>query len=279
MTNSIDRTPMPWGAVFKGLAASTTYYLKLTCIAPSAFSASGRVVDPATIIAAAENDGPSSPVALTLGSAFSGKVGSHSYSYASRYSFATSAAGDYKVLVSAPTPTETSMMNIDVYSDSSYSTSLSAGNAVFSTTGGTAILAGLGASTTYYVVVRNCSPNGNEAYAITASSNAPIALPVANSWTSGTIDSTGPIWYVATVTATQTYTLNLDTSFNGSGTKTCDAKVSAYQSDKSTSYFTGLYNIYSTGRSITIAAGETQVYFKVEPFMSGGTGTFAIKLQ
>jgi uncharacterized protein YdbL (DUF1318 family) len=279
MTNSIDRTPMPWGAVFRGLAASTSYYLKLTCIAPSAFSATGRLVDPATISAAAENDGLSGPVALTLGSPFSGKVGSHSYSYASRYSFTTAAAGDYKVFVSAPTPTATSMMNIDVYSDSSYSTIVSAGNAVSSASGGTATLAGLAASTTYYVSLRNCSPNGNEAYTITASSAAPTPLPIANSWTSGTMDSSGAVWYVATVTPSQTYTLNLDTSFNGSGTKTCDAKVSAFQSDKSTSYFNGIYNIYSSGRSLTIAAGQTQVYIKVEPFSYGGTGTFALKLQ
>jgi hypothetical protein len=279
-TVDIDRSPAAWGAIFEGLSASTTYYLKIQNMGGAALSATGRVVDPAAIAAAAEADGFSSPVALSLGSAFSGKVGNHSYSSASDYSFTTAAAGDYKVCFSAPSPDPTNSLTFAVYSDSIFH-SLIADGWVYATAGGSANLSGLSAGATYYVRLRNNTSNTALAYNVMAASQAPLPLSVGDSWTAGTMDASGTVWYESTVSAGQAYTLYLDTSFNGSGTMTCDAKVSAYQADKTTAYFTNASVIYTTGRALTVADGQTRIYFLVQPFYPfspSSTGSFAIRL-
>jgi hypothetical protein len=279
-TVDIDRTPAAWGAIFEGLAASTTYYLKIENTGSSAISAAGRVVDSATIAAAAESDGFPSPVALSLGSAYSGKLGNRSYSSLSDYSFTTTAAGDYKVVFSAPSPEPIGSPSFAVYSDSIFHT-LIASNWLFTNAGTAMSLSDLSAGTTYYLRVRNSTSNGALAYSVTAASDAALPLGVGSSWTAGTMDASGTVWYESTVTAGQAYTLYLDTWFNGSGTMSCDAKVSAYQADKTTAYFTNASSLYNTGRAITVADGQTRIFFKVQPFMSAGaqsTGSFAIRL-
>ncbi|GHT95244.1 hypothetical protein FACS1894141_3500 [Spirochaetia bacterium] len=109
---------------------------------------------------------------------------------------------------------------------------------------------------------------------------------VDGAWTSGTkIDPKDDVdWYKFEATGGKTYNLTWDDKGQGSGNYTCDIKVSAYQSDGSTT-LNGILNTDSGYSTPKIISGYTgTVYIKVEAiskYSTGNTttGTYAIKYE
>ncbi|MCK9169077.1 MAG: fibronectin type III domain-containing protein [Treponema sp.] len=94
-------------------------------------------------------------------------------------------------------------------------------------------------------------------------------------WMSGTVSASGSRSFIFSAVSGNTYTVYWDDLYNGSGSYTCDVKVSAYMG--STNYFTDVDSGYITGRSFTPSCDGT-VYIKVQPW-SSGSGTFAVAVM
>jgi alpha-tubulin suppressor-like RCC1 family protein/C1A family cysteine protease len=114
----------------------------------------------------------------------------------------------------------------------------------------------------------------------TTSGNATIQASFAQQLTNGTL-TTGNIvagkskWYVFPVTAGVHYTIStFDGWYNNSGSYTCPVRVSAYQTDLATAYYTNS----SSGTSNTITSQQDYVYIKVQGYYANSTGSFAIKI-
>jgi hypothetical protein len=74
----------------------------------------------------------------------------------------------------------------------------------------------------------------------------------------------------------KTYNIYWDDSYQGSGSYTCDVKVSGYRQNLTTTYFMNIDTGYSTPRTIT--AQEGIVYIKVAGYYSYSAGNFALKI-
>jgi hypothetical protein len=105
------------------------------------------------------------------------------------------------------------------------------------------------------------------------------AVPLAltdNVWSDGTIETGDILWYSFPATAGEPYYVNWNESggtIYGDGTMTGNVNVSAFASDKVTSYFTGEDYAYSTPYEIVPSSSGT-VYLKVTP---SAAGTFGIR--
>lgn len=86
----------------------------------------------------------------------------------------------------------------------------------------------------------------------------------------------GPQWYCFKATVGTEYRIYWD-SYSGSGQYNGSVKVSAFQKDQSTAYFTGMNSGYSNPQTIT--ANDDYVYIKVEGSYSSATGNYAIKVS
>jgi hypothetical protein len=269
------------GSKFTGLLASAPYYLKLTNLSSSSLLlSSGQLVDPATISANTDGEGSStSPVSLTVGTGQSGKVGTHSYNAISYYSFTTGSGSDYRLSLSSVVPSPSSSVSVTLYSNASYTTSV--GSFSFTGSNGSNLDLVLASSTVYYLSVTNNATNGALTYSLQVGNLAPPAsLPTGGVWTSGSINASGAsTWYQATVVGGQTYSLNWDDAYQGSGSYTLDVVVSAYQANRSTAYLTNVDSGYSSASTITVPAGQTTIFIKVSAYNYGYTGTFALKLN
>jgi hypothetical protein len=251
--------------LFSGLTAGTTYYLKLYKYS-SPLITDGQIMDPSAIAAASSNEGSTTPVSLTLGTAHSGQVGYHDYDMRSYYSFTTGSGVDYSLTMSGLSSSvsvtaSSSSQTFDQFSISSSTRSLV-----------------LSPNTTCYVTVFN--GNGSALnYSLTVSAvDAPTftSLTAGGGWASGTLtDTNGASWYMASVSAGGSYTLKWDSATSGSGSYTAYPSVSAYESDRSTSYFKSAYSGgYATGKTITIPSDQTTLYIRVYDT----TGSFALSL-
>lgn len=138
------------------------------------------------------------------------------------------------------------------------------------------------APTTYGVKTATVSiasdDNTNNPYTFTITgTGAPVGIPLTlGIWTSGSLTTAGEVkTYNFVATPGATYTIAWDDSYEGSGTYTCDIKVSAYRQDLITTYFSG----YDSGWAppITITAQDSIVYLKVSGYSSSNTGSFALK--
>jgi hypothetical protein len=260
------------GALFPSLQAGTTYYLTLGYASYTTFI-TGKLVGPTTLAAYTKNNNgsPSSPVALTIGTATTGKAGYHYYDQRSYYSFTTDASNvDYALKLENVTGgvsayvSSTSSTNGQIAYLSSYSSSA------------TSVQMVLKPSTSYYVIVSNNNYSAATTYDLTISTaSAPsfIALPLATK-TEGSL-SGSTVWYKADVTAGNTYQLLWDDRYDSASSYTTYISVSAYQADRVTPYFTSAYSGYTSGKIITIPAGDTALYIGV----SSGYGTYALTLK
>jgi hypothetical protein len=233
-----------------------------------------------TVVNASEGS-VAAPVSLTVDSLWAGKVGVQSTDDHSYYSFRTGSGLDYRLALSSITPSPSAPVMVMLYSIPSFaglirSTSVTTGSsASFDAT--------LVPSTTYYLMVQNSAANGALNFGLKVGSITPGILPADGAWKSGSIDIPGTYaWYSATVVGGQTYALNWDDAYQGSGNYTLDVSVSAYQSDRSTAYFTQQdsgYNQQST-QVIIVPAGQTKLYVKVESYVgTNRSGSFALKLS
>lgn len=116
---------------------------------------------------------------------------------------------------------------------------------------------------------------------VTVTERAPTEYTNFGYYMNGEITAAVPeLWYHATVVPGKKYQINMKdlSDHDTTDTYTLDAKLSAYRADKSTSYFTGFYNAFTTAKTITIVAGETDLYLKVMPYYnySDIIGTFAV---
>ena len=116
--------------------------------------------------------------------------------------------------------------------------------------------------------------------ASSAASSAFSATPltVNAAWTAANMTSgVGEQWFSFEGSAGTSYKIYWDDSYQGSGTKTLDVKVSCYRADRSTGYFTSVDTAYTTPQTVTPSTSET-IYIKVVPYTSGNTGTYAVKV-
>lgn len=98
-----------------------------------------------------------------------------------------------------------------------------------------------------------------------------------DSWMSGNLEAySEEDWFYFDAVAGESYYIWWDDSVNGSGTYTCNVKVSAYCANKTTAYFTNVDSGYTTSQIITASATE-RVYIKVIGYNSTNKGTYAVK--
>ncbi|BDC95525.1 fibronectin type III domain-containing protein [Treponema saccharophilum] len=146
-------------------------------------------------------------------------------------------------------------------------------------------ITGLTAGSTYTFVLRANQTSGSPAISNSvtvtmpsSSSSSYTTLDVNAGWTEGILTSgTQSCIYRFYASAGRTYTVYWADSYQGTGTgnETLDVKVSAYSnlSFVSTMFFD------STGQTIKCGATSGYIYLKVEPYSSGSTGTFKIKVS
>jgi C1A family cysteine protease len=108
-----------------------------------------------------------------------------------------------------------------------------------------------------------------------ATIRANFTMPL-GTWISGSITAGGSQWYCFKATTGTQYSIYWDDSYSGSGTYTCDVKVSAYKKNLTTTYFSGIDSGYYTPKTIT--ALEDYVYIKVQGYFSDESGSFAIRV-
>jgi len=101
-------------------------------------------------------------------------------------------------------------------------------------------------------------------------------LTLSTSWTSGNITLGGSHWYYFKAIPGTQYTIKWDDANWGSGNYPCNVKVSAFQKDLATAYFSGVDSGYNA--PLTITALEEYVYIQVQGYYSTEAGCFAIKV-
>lgn len=150
-------------------------------------------------------------------------------------------------------------------------------------------ITGLTAGSTYTFVLRANSTSGSPAISNSvtvtmpsSSSSSYTTLTVNAGWVTGNITSgTQSLVYRFYASAGTTYTVNWADGYRGTGTgnETLDVKVSAYR-DASLSdvIWSKIDDGYTAGHAITVSSSG-YVYLKVEPYSSGNTGTFKIKVS
>ena len=150
-------------------------------------------------------------------------------------------------------------------------------------------ITGLTAGSTYTFVLRENSTSGSPAISNSvtvtmpsSSSSSYTTLTVNAGWVTGNIPSgTQSLVYRFYASAGTTYTVNWADGYRGTGTgnETLDVKVSAYR-DASLSdvIWSKIDDGYTAGHAITVSSSG-YVYLKVEPYSSGSTGTFKIKVS
>lgn len=150
-------------------------------------------------------------------------------------------------------------------------------------------ITGLTAGSTYTFVLRENSTSGSPAISNSvtvtmpsSSSSSYTTLDVNAGWVTGNIPSgTQSLVYRFYASAGTTYTVNWADGYRGTGTgnETLDVKVSAYR-DASLSdvIWSKIDDGYTAGHAITVSSSD-YVYLKVEPYSSGSTGTFKIKVS
>lgn len=149
---------------------------------------------------------------------------------------------------------------------------------------------GLTAGSTYTFVLRANQTSGSPAISnsvtvtmpSSSSSSLYTTLTVNAGWVTGNIPSgTQSLVYRFYASAGTTYTVNWADGYRGTGTgnETLDVKVSAYR-DASLSdvIWSKIDDGYTAGHAITVSSSG-YVYLKVEPYSSGSTGTFKIKVS
>lgn len=147
-------------------------------------------------------------------------------------------------------------------------------------------ITGLTAGSTYTFVLRANQTSGSTAISNlvtvtmpSSSSSSYTTLTVNASWVTGNITSgTQSLVYRFYASAGTTYTVNWADSYKGTGSETLDVKVSAYSDSSFSSAMFDEDSGYSTGQTISRATSG-YVYLKVEPYTSGNTGTFKIKVS
>ena len=146
-------------------------------------------------------------------------------------------------------------------------------------------VSGLTAGSTYTFVLRANSSSGSPAISNlvtvtmpSSSSSSYPTLSVNADWVTGNIPSgTQSLVYRFYASAGTTYTVYWADSYRGTGSETLDVMVSAY-SDSSFSSAMFVGEDSPTGQTISRATSG-YVYLKVEPYTSGRTGTFKIKVS
>jgi hypothetical protein len=271
-----------FGWTMNGLAAATTYYLKLENPAPDFTSFSGRIMDPSAIAAANDSQGSVAvPQALTLDSAFAARIGGRVYDRTSTYTFTTGPGSDYTISASGISPS--SLLSFDVYTEAA---EYLCSGSVVGASGSMSILP-LSAASTYYLFAYNNNASGGavgfDLEVQTASTPTFTALPADGSWTAGSLPSRGSArWYVATVAENTSYTLRCDSGTDGSGAYTAKATVSAFEADRLTPYFANEELTYTTPQTINVPAGQTSLYVCVSDYDEAvlwSGGSFALRLQ
>ena len=111
-----------------------------------------------------------------------------------------------------------------------------------------------------------------------ATIRANFAMPLSfSTWTTGNISAGSSQWYCFKAIKGAKYIISWDDDFSGSGKYTCwYLKVSAFQKDLSTAYFTEATDGYNSPRLIT--ALDDYVYLQVQGYLSSFTGSFAVKV-
>lgn len=150
-------------------------------------------------------------------------------------------------------------------------------------------VSGLTAGSTYTFVLGANQTSGSPAISNSVTVTMPSSssasyttLDVNASWVTGNIPSgTQSLVYCFYASAGTTYTVNWADGYRGTGTgnETLDVKVSAYR-DASLSdvIWSKIDDGYTAGHAITVSSSG-YVYLKVEPYSSGSTGTFKIKVS
>jgi hypothetical protein len=274
----LARTDRRIGTVASGLAADTTYYLKIRNKASGQMSAAGTIVDPSVIRADSGGEGSlSDPVPLPLGTSRPAAVGGKPYNSASYYRFRTGAGKDYRIILPASGNTLLAM----VYADPSFSGFVDS----LRTTQARALSKEmtLSPSTTYYLEVINEFCDQSMAFQLLVDRVGEPAftpLPSDGAWMACSLDSSGgSAWFEADVVGGRVYTLNWDDAYQGSGLYSLDIRGSVFHGDRQTAYYRNIDSAYNAGITLNVPEGETKLYVQIMDYSYYKTGTFALKLQ
>lgn len=137
--------------------------------------------------------------------------------------------------------------------------------------------ASLGVKTATVTILSNDPDNNAYTFTLTGTGSNNGEELTLGTYLPKTIAAPGAVnTYYFMATPGKNYKIYWDDSYQGSGTYTCDIKVSGYRSNLTTTYFSNIDSGYSTPQTIT--AQENIVYLKVVGYYSSSYGTFALKV-
>lgn len=139
---------------------------------------------------------------------------------------------------------------------------------------------GIGTKTATVTIASNDPDSNPYTFTVTGTGTGPGIGEVLtlNTWTPGNIRTGGEVkTYCFIAIPGKTYDINWDDSYRGTGNYSCDVKVSAFQKNQTTAYFSNMDSAYPTPKVIT--AVDNIVYIKVESYNTNSTGSFALRVQ
>jgi fibronectin type 3 domain-containing protein len=136
------------------------------------------------------------------------------------------------------------------------------------------------AGTRYYYKVSATNAHGEGILSAEVSDTPPAAESVTalthNTWTDGTLAAGDVHWYKFDASAGVSCRIQWDDSYQGSGTYSCDVKVSAYRDSDGTAVFSSADSGYASPRTVSVSASDT-IYVRVEGYGLSNSGTYAVR--
>lgn len=256
------------------LAADTTYYLKLTNGSSAANTLTARVVSPETTSVDSYSEGTvEAPVSVLAGTPKAFTLGSMPWDKTSFYSFTTGNTPTTSFAVSGLS-SGLSGVSIVIYSNSTFGSFVTSQSLSSSSWA-----ASLSPNTTYYFTLSGLTGftgvQGTGSLSIESSDIAFLPLTLDAAYMTHTVSGTpAALWFEVTVPSAGIYRVAWDDSFSGSGTKTQDVRVSAYDESWGV-YFSGIDSGYLSPSSVTVASGQTKIRIKVTAFSAANLSTGA----
>jgi hypothetical protein len=264
------------GCTYAFLVGGLKYYMKIASNLGSASSFIGKLWSPAAIAAyTVESQGSqAAPVALSVGSNRSIRIGSKVLDQVNYYRFTSGTYAAYRLVIGASSLGSNDYAYLSLYTNSAFTTRY--GPSTKLSSDGSYSIA-IAPNTEYYLMLVNDSASA-QSFTLSVEGYAPtyIELPIADSWKGGSLAAGEGAWYKANVTPGGQYAINVDSLYEGSGAYSAYSYFSAYKAACSASYFVGATYGYSASntRIVTVPSDESELYIWVR-----GAGTYAVKLS
>jgi hypothetical protein len=260
------------------LATPGTYYLRLRSDKVSTVVlAYGTICDSGYFSTRLVSTGlATEPVSLTLGTAFSARIGVTSYDSACYFTFDTAdSSDDYLVTVNDLSP----YGRYYLYSDANLSEVVQSG-----VVGGDCSIPFLLArGARYYLKITEDAYVEKPSVFTLLVGPSPVPAIVEllpdGTWKKRQVDSDAvSVWYRVPARSGVGYQVYLDNAHEGSDQMDSSCSISAYRADRLTPYFLNVDKAYSSPKSLVVSPGETEFYLRVLQDEPSSEGSFAVRV-